>query len=70
MIEVNNVAWKVCPNCIDGELSWESDVDAEDIGYSRSGTISYYICRSCGAEIEIFVPIDKKEKNFKEEQSN
>lgn len=53
---------RLCPNCMEGVLSWDSDEEAEDIGYSEPGILSFYHCTACGAEIEVYVPDKANEK--------
>lgn len=48
-----------CINCGHRTVYWQSDFDAEDIGYDEPGVVSYWTCAHCGAEIEVYV----KEKN-------
>ena len=44
-----------CPVC--GEfLCWGDDEEAEDIGCSAEGIISFYHCEKCGVDVEIFFP--------------
>ena len=54
-----------CPVCRE-TLCWESDEDAEDVGYYEKGIVSYLHCENCGVHIEMFIPetnIYKGEKN-------
>lgn len=54
-----------CPSC--GEpLSWDSDASAEDVGYSTEGIVSYYHCRNCNVEVEVFSPL--KGNNVKDSE--
>ena len=36
-----------------GEVSWQADDAFEDYGYEGEGIIHRYVCRECGAEIEV-----------------
>ena len=47
---------RICPNCLDAELKWDSSEDMEDIGCSEPGTVDFYHCENCGAAVEIYVP--------------
>ena len=51
-----------CPIC-QAELLWDSDCGAEEAGYSVEGTLSFYHCENCGADLEILSPHDYKEEN-------
>lgn len=44
-----------CPAC-GGEMIWDSEEDAEDIGYVDDGTVVFYHCPKCEASIEMFLP--------------
>lgn len=50
-----------CPACGQFTAIWQSDFDAEDVGYILPGIVSYYTCTNCHAEIEVYVPIEEEE---------
>ena len=58
---------RICPNCNVSELHWDSSEDAEDCGYVVAGTVSFYHCVNCGAEIEMLVPVENEYKKENEE---
>lgn len=51
---------RVCPNCCLSELRRDSSENAENLGY-EPGTVDFYHCNKCGAEIEVYAPINKEE---------
>ena len=57
---------RICPNCLDSVLMWDSDADAIDAGYAEEGSITYYHCEKCGADIEVFVPTENPYKEGEE----
>ena len=36
-----------------GEVMWKTDYSFEDFGYEGEGIVHRYVCRKCGAEIEV-----------------
>ena len=52
---------KHCYCCGRKSLLWDDDIDAEDLG-EEEGIVSYYHCRSCGAQFTIYVPSHFREK--------
>ena len=53
----------VCPHCHGNKLTWDSDASAEECGYTNAGTVSFYHCKSCCADIEIFVAEEQEEED-------
>lgn len=43
---------KRCYLC-EGEVMWRADYSFTDFGYEGEGIVHRYVCRKCGAEIEI-----------------
>jgi predicted RNA-binding Zn-ribbon protein involved in translation (DUF1610 family) len=48
-----------CPACGKQTAIWQSDFDAEDVGYIEPGIVTFYTCSNCGAEIEVYVPTER-----------
>lgn len=44
-----------CLNCGRESLEWQADYDFEDLGIDGKGTAHFYVCKHCGAEIEVYV---------------
>jgi hypothetical protein len=60
--KLDNHRQRLCPNCLNSEIRWDSSEDMSDIGCSEPGVADFYHCENCGASIEIYVP-EKNEIN-------
>lgn len=45
-----------CFHCGHKSVIWDSDFDAEDVGYMEPGVVHMCHCGNCGAEITYYVP--------------
>lgn len=45
----------------EGEVMWKADYAFEEFGYEGEGIVHRYVCRECGAEIEVSEKADAKE---------
>ena len=50
-----------CFHCGAYAVIWEADFDFSDYGYEGEGIIHVCHCANCGAQIECYVPINRKE---------
>ena len=50
-----------CPVCGLRAAVWQSDFDAEDVGFDAPGIVKYFTCSNCGAEIEAFSRFSEEE---------
>lgn len=50
----------ICPNCKNDSLSHDGDFTYEDLGYIGEGTVSFFECLVCGAQVEVCVPAEVK----------
>ena len=50
----------ICPNCKNDSLSHDGDFAYEDLGYIGEGTVSFFECLVCGAQVEVCVPDETK----------
>lgn len=50
-----------CFHCGAYAVIWEADFDFSDYGYEGEGIIHVCHCANCGAQIEYYVPINRKE---------
>lgn len=48
-----------CFNC-GADLIWESDFNADEVGYEEEGIVTFYTCPNCGADYQVFIPINNK----------
>jgi transcription initiation factor IIE alpha subunit len=55
---------KRCYLCNNNSISWDNDIDAEQISEKR-GIMHYYHCRKCGARITFY---EAFENDFKGEE--
>lgn len=49
----------MCPRCEKRAAVWQSDFDAQDVGYEKFGIVTFYTCGNCDSEIEIFTPLEE-----------
>ena len=52
---------KYCYSCGRKSLTWDNDIDADQIDEGE-GIVHYYRCRSCGARFTVYVPFHFREK--------
>lgn len=45
-----------CFHCGKYAVIWDSDFDAEDVGYINPGIVHMLHCEHCGASIEYYIP--------------
>ena len=50
-----------CFHCGERAVVWDSDFDAEDLGYEEKGIVHICHCANCGAQIE-YVILDENEE--------
>lgn len=50
-----------CPVCGCRTALWQSDYDAEDVGYEQPGIVQMFTCVHCHAEIEAYTPLTPDE---------
>lgn len=50
----------MCPIC-KNEMVWDSDVDAEDIGYDTPGIVTFCHCNYCNASVDIYIPLEEEQ---------
>ena len=56
-----NTGRKICPNCNQPQLIWQSDFSADEYGYDVDGIVTEYHCANCEADVTVFVPEKKEE---------
>lgn len=52
-----------CFNCRQKKIVWQSDFDAEDIGYAVKGIVSMYTCANCGAQYEMLMKTEEENED-------
>lgn len=50
---------KQCYSCGRMAVTWDIDIDAEQVDVDRSGIIHEYHCKECGARISVYVPFEE-----------
>lgn len=49
-----------------GRCIWNSDADADEVGYYEPGIVAFWTCSECGAEYEVYLKF-KEEDDANEE---
>lgn len=53
-------SYKTCYSCGKSTVTWDVDIDAEQVDTDRTGIIHEYHCKRCGARISVYVPFREK----------
>lgn len=53
-----------CYHCGQESVIWDNDFSFEDYGYDGEGIVSVYHCCTCGATIEVNIPLIKEEEEL------
>lgn len=52
-----------CYSCLRSTVIWDNDFSYEDYGIDGNGIVQTYHCTNCGAEIEVYIPIEEVKEN-------
>ena len=53
-------SYKTCYSCGRNTVTWDVDIDADQVDTGKTGIIHEYHCKKCGARISVYVPFRHK----------